>query len=135
MTIPILICIKSLAEIPFNMMTFYQQKSFALSMTGIYLEWFLAKGWTSGAIYILKIVVDPSISHLSISFFIMLTSVNSFISANIMAYIVEKNDIDPLTTPKEYGTLVTYMTTIPLVVCAPFFIYAGLVMRSIKKNK
>jgi len=76
-------------------------------MTGIYLEYFLSKGWTSGAIFVLKTVVDPSISYLSISLFILLTSINSMLSANIMAFYVEKYDIDPINSPAEYGKLVT----------------------------
>jgi hypothetical protein len=135
MTIPILCCVKSIIEIPFNMMTFYQQKSFKLSMTGIYLEYFLAKGWTSGAIFILKTVVHPSITYLSISIFILLTSLNSIVSANIMAFMMDKYDIKPRENPDKYGTLVTLQTTIPLILCVPFFFYGGLIMRNVKRKK
>lgn len=101
-------------------------------MAGIYLEWFLAKGWTSGALLILRTIVDPSIAYMGISCFIILTSINSMVTTNLLALFVEKYKISPLEAPQEYGELVTAFTIIPCVLCVPFFIYAGLIMRKMK---
>jgi hypothetical protein len=104
-------------------------------MTGIYLEFFIGKGWTSGALLILRTVVDPSIAYLGISCFIVLTSINSIVMANGLAWIVSKYNIGPLSNPTEYGNLVTAFTTIPCLICIPFFLYAGVIMRNIKREK
>jgi hypothetical protein len=104
-------------------------------MTGIYLEYFIAKGWTSGAMYILRTIVDPSIAYMGISCFIVLTSINSMFTTNLLAIIVQERNIGPLTDPAEYGNLVTCFTTIPCLLCTPFFLYAGLMMRRIKREK
>lgn len=61
MTIPMIIMCKALVDIPFLIMTYNQQDSFVFSILGVYGEYFLAKGWTSAAILVLKTVVDPSI--------------------------------------------------------------------------
>jgi hypothetical protein len=101
-------------------------------MTGIHLEYFVCRGWGSSAMYMLITIVDPTISYLGVSLFLVLTCINSLISTSVIAFFVGKFDMDPLTTPTEYGNLVTMICCIPLVLSIPFFIYAGLVMRSNK---
>lgn len=133
MTIPIILVLKALVELPFNIMTFYQQENFDLAMYGIYFEFFLAKGWTSCAILALKTVVDPSISYLGISMFIIVQCLNQMVAANIMAYIIRIFDLNPIDNQLYYGYLVTAMTTIPCLLCCPFFLCAGVLM--VKKRK
>ena len=103
-------------------------------MSGIYLEYFIAKGWTSSAILILKTVVDPSISYMGISMFILLTCINGMIAQNVLAFIMHTYDIHPQESPGDYGLLVTFFTTIPCLICVPFFLHAGCIMKKIKKQ-
>ena len=76
MLIPLIIIVKSLIEIPFMWMIFGQQSRFYLAISGVYCEYFLAKGWTSSAILIMSKVVDPEIAYLGITSFIVLTVFN-----------------------------------------------------------
>lgn len=135
MTIPYLCTIKALLNIPFNLMTFFQQKNFWLAMSGVHLEYLISRGWGSTAIFMLKEIVDPSIKSLAISMYVLLISVNSIFSASVMAFFVDLYELEPLTTPKEYGNLVTVFTVAPLILCCPFFMYAGIKVRNMKREK
>lgn len=95
-----------------------------------------AKGWTSPAVLILKTVVDPSISSLSVAMFLFQTNVVNSIAAVILGYLTNHFKIgDPLNHPKEYGDLVTYMTVVPCALSVPFFLISGFKMRSIQRKK
>lgn len=72
MTIPWVCIVKALIEVPFMYMIYGQDVNFKLSISGVYCEYFLAKGWTSAAMLILSTVVDPSISYLGITMFIII---------------------------------------------------------------
>ena len=120
-------------------MTFFQQSDFKISMIGIFLEFFLAKGWPSCAILSLKTVVDPTISYLGISMFIIVQCLNQMVASNVMAHLVNKFDVSPSSKDpdvrQQYGYIMTAMTTIPCLICVPFFFIAGLKMRQIKKGQ
>jgi sugar phosphate permease len=133
MTIPMLCLLKAFIDIPFQFMIFFQQKYFYLSIAGIYGEYFFSKGWTAPAILILKTVVDPSIASLSVSMFLLTANLNAMISARTMGYIVETYNIHPSSSPERFGYLITAMTSIPCLLCAPFFLISGLKMRAIKR--
>jgi hypothetical protein len=135
MTIPIICILKAIVEIPANLMMFYQSKSFAISMAGIYSEYFFAKGWTSSAILMLKEVVDPSISYLSISFFILTTSVTTMLSSNLFGQLTKYLQLKPIDDPDLYGNYMAIFTITPIVLCIPFFLYGGCVMRNKKRAK
>jgi hypothetical protein len=104
-------------------------------MVGIFLEYSVCRGWGSSVTYMLMTIVDPSISYLGPTLFLFLTCVNSLVSTSVIAIFVEKFDMDPLTTPGEYGNLVTMMCVIPLICCIPFFLKAGFIVRNIKRMK
>ena len=72
MTIPMLILLKALIEIPLNIASFSQNTMFYLSTGGVIGEYFFAKGWTAPAILVLKTVVDPSISGLGVAMFLLI---------------------------------------------------------------
>lgn len=50
---PLICMLKSLVEVPCMIMIFMQQKSFAVSMTGVCIEIVIAKGWSAPAIFML----------------------------------------------------------------------------------
>lgn len=132
MVIPIILTLKALSELPFNLMTFYQP-DFDIAMYGIYLEFFIAKGWPSCAILAIKTVCDPEIAYLGISMFIIIQCLNQMVAANIMAFVIKKLSLDPISTKQKYSLLITANTTIPCILCCPFFICAGVSM--IRKRK
>lgn len=53
MTIPIICIVKSIIDIPLQFMIFGQYGNFWVAISGLILEYFLAKGWTSSAMLIL----------------------------------------------------------------------------------
>ena len=94
------------------------------------LQLLFAKGWTSPAILILKTVVDPTISSLSVAMFLFQTNVVNSIAAAILGSLTSYLNVgDPLDHPKEYGLLVTSMTVIPCALSIPFFLISGYKMR------
>lgn len=135
MTIPMLCLIKAVIDIPFLLMTYFQQSSFIISELGIFLQYFFAKGWTSAAILILKTVVDPSIASLSISMFMLTASLVSTIAAISMGNLAKSNNLNPVETPTAYGELITFFTVVPTVLSIPFFYYSGLAMRDVKRKQ
>lgn len=133
MTIPMICFIKSLLDIPFCAMTYFQQDSFSLSIAGILCQLVIAKGWTAPAILILKTVVDPSISSVAISmFFLFLNLVNSISSA---AMGIITLDVDPETNPYDYGLKMSAFTIFPCILSLPFFLKAAFVMKQIATEK
>ena len=124
--------IKALIDIPFCIMTYYQQSSFTLSIAGVYLQLLLAKGWTSPAILILKTVVDPSVSSLSVAMFLLLTNIVNTIASNVMGVLTK--GIDPTYDPHQYGLLVSIGTIVPCAISIPFFLISGYKMKKIKEE-
>ena len=59
MTIPIICAVKAAVDIPFCLMTYFQQSNFMLSVSGVYLQLVFGKGWTAPTILMLKTTVDP----------------------------------------------------------------------------
>ena len=133
MTIPMICVIKALIDVPFCFMTYFQHKNFTLAIFGIYLQLIFAKGWTAPAILILKTVVDPAVSNLSVAMFLFFQTIVYSGSASAMGYISTKFEVDPLTKPDEYGWLITAMTVVPCLLSVPFFLASGYKMRNIKR--
>lgn len=135
MIIPIICVTKSLISIPIGMLMFYQQRSFLLAMVGIYLEVTIGRGWGSSATFMLRNVVDKEIQYLGVSLFLILMCLQTMVTAEVLAYFVNTFDLSPLTTPREYGNLVTSCCVFPLLLSAPFFLYSGFVLRRINRAK
>jgi hypothetical protein len=103
----------------------------------------LAKGWTSPAILMLKTVVDPTISSLSVSLFLFMTNVAySLFGATFPAvaaafHIQTKTNVnlDETITPRYFGTLMTMYTALPCALSIPFFLIAGYKMVKIKAER
>lgn len=70
-TIPVLCIVKCVINIIAVLMIYAQQSSFNVSIAGLFVEYFVCRGWTSGAILIMKTVVDPSIAPFSVSMFML----------------------------------------------------------------
>jgi hypothetical protein len=68
-------------------------------MAGIHLDNVFVRGWGSSVTYMLRNIVDPSIAYLGVSMFMLLGMVNSLFATGVMAFFVEKYDLDPITTP------------------------------------
>lgn len=96
-----------------------------LSVSGVYLQLVFGKGWTAPTILMLKTVVDPKISSLSVALFLFLTNIVNTIASSLMGNLTDTYDIQPATNPRQYGNLVTSMTVIPCLLSIPFFLYAG----------
>ena len=116
-------------------MTYYQQQNFWISIAGVYLEYFFAKGWTAPAILILKTVVDQSVQQLSVAMFLLTTNLVNTIAAYTMGYLATKYNLHPTDSPRKYGQLITILTTVPCALSAPFFLISGLKMRNLKRQK
>lgn len=67
------------------MMTFYQQGSFTIAMMGLFLDQLVGKGWGSSAMFMLRTIVDPKISYLSVNLFMILICINSMITSMSIA--------------------------------------------------
>lgn len=104
-------------------------------MVGIYLEVTIGRGWGSSATFMLRNVVDPEIAYLGVSLFLILMCLQTMVTAEVLAWFVNTYDLSPLTTPREYGNLVTSCCVFPLLLSAPFFLYSGFVMRRMKREK
>ena len=123
MTIPILILIKAIIEIPLNLASFMQTSMFYLSTGGVIGEYFFAKGWTAPAILVLKTVVDPSISNLGVAIFLLMSNLSYTVANKVMGNILHSNNIKPSSV--EYSWVMCLNCTIPCVLCLPFFWIAG----------
>lgn len=98
MTIPLICIIRSLIDVPCMYMIFGHHGAngnFWIAISGLFGEYFLAKGWTSSAMLILQTVVDPQISYLGINMFITLGNIDNVISAAIKNFVTKLFDIDP----------------------------------------
>ena len=73
----------------------------------------------------LKSIVDPKVAYLGISFFIVLSSLCSLCASQSMAFFINMNDLDSVRTPAEFGRLITYMTSIAIILSLPFFYISG----------
>ena len=49
--------------------------------------------------------------------------------------VVTNYGTNPVTTPSDYGWLMTASSCIPLALSVPFFLYSGLVMRRLNREK
>ena len=49
--------------------------------------------------------------------------------------VVTNYGTNPVTTPSDYGWLMTGSSCIPLALSVPFFLYSGLVMRRLNREK
>ena len=110
-----------------------------MAISGLILEYFLAKGWTSSAMLILQSVVVPEISYLAINMFIILGALNVAIVSSLKTLLNKFVSIpkgQELTDEQIRTTGLLYfgMTVIPLTISLPFFWCGGNEMRK-KKNK
>jgi len=135
MTIPMICTVKAALDIPFCIMTYLQHTNFWLSMTGILCQLVFAKGWTAPAILILKTVVDPSISNISVAMFLFFQNLVYTFSSATMGILSRDLDVDPVRNPTQYGKLISSMTVIPAALSIPFFLVSGYKMRQIKRAK
>lgn len=103
-------------------------------MVGLQMEKVIGRGWGASAMYMLRTIVDPSIAYLSVNLFLVITCLNSMFTTQFVAFFVDKYNITPEQTPSDYGKLITLVTTLPLIICLPFFIYSGLTVRDVCRN-
>ena len=104
-------------------------------MSGIGLQLVFAKGWTAPAILILKTVVHPSISNISVAMFMFFQNLVYSFSAAAMGGLSTYYQVDPVYHPTAYGDLISFMTVVPAALSIPFFLISGYKMRSIKRAK
>jgi formate hydrogenlyase subunit 3/multisubunit Na+/H+ antiporter MnhD subunit len=67
--------------------------------------------------------------------YICIITINSMFSASFVAFFVEKYTLDPRTTPKEYGYVMTGCCVLPMILCMPFFVYAGFIYKKMMDAK
>lgn len=75
--------------------------------------------------FMLRTIVDPKVTYLGISIFISITSLTQATASESMAIFIETFKLDPITTPEEFGKLLTYMTVSTMAISLPFFYISG----------
>lgn len=133
MTIPMLCTVKAILDIPFCYMTYGQQSNFDLSIAGVLLQLVIAKGWTAPAILILKTVVDPRVSNISIAMFLFFQNIVNTLSSKLTGQLTHR--LHPASNPHEYGKILSYSTILPCALSIPFFLISGCKMKKINEAK
>ena len=100
-------------------------------MSGVIIQVTIVKGWIASAIYILQTTSDPSVKNLSVASFMFVQNVintlSSFSVGKLSAYL----KVNPISTPHQYGDLITLLSVGPCIMSIPFFIISGLKMRKL----
>lgn len=99
------------------------------------MDQLISKGWGSGALYVLRTVVDIKIRYLSVNFFFIMILLNTVFATQTIASIANANNLSPENTPAEYGNMITGLECGALLLSSPFYLMAGLALRKIYKEK
>ena len=87
MTIPYVCAFRHLMDIPSLYMIFMQQKNFYISIAGYFMQQIIAKGWTAPALLMLKTVVDPRASSMSIGIFLFVVNIDYSVALGTMGFL------------------------------------------------
>lgn len=103
MTKVYLLIFKCFCDVPCSVMIFLQQDFFWLSMSGLFLQYLLAKGGSQVCIQMLQTVVDPSIKGVAVAMFMLITTIISSFSSMSLGMLSTNLGLSPQKYPKEYG--------------------------------
>ena len=90
----------------------------------------MAKGWTAPALLMLKTVVDPEVSNLSIGIFLFTVNVDYTVALYVMGKLSEKYDLTHH-NPVKMGDFISAVCGIPVALAIPVMICAGCKMKAV----
>ena len=118
--------LKAVCGILSCMCIFLVQKHFYVSITGLFMDYLLSKGWQPIAISILRAVVDPQFQGLAMALFIFTTQMVGMIYPVILAWCQQELGLsEPLDHPTRFGFFLTFATCVPNMLSIPCFYFSG----------
>lgn len=119
LAVPWFVAFKALADILTNTLMFYQP-NFQIALWGVFLNFFLGKGFFGPIILTMKTVVDPKAANISVSFALLAVNLNTLIVSQILSALEGKIQLD---------TLLFWVSNICQILVVPIFIIVGLKIR------
>ena len=82
----------------------------------------------------LKTVVDPRASSMSIGIFLFVVNIDYSVALGTMGYLAKSLNISPKLEPHKYGELVGYLCIGPVFLAIFVFLIAGCKAKNLKKK-
>lgn len=137
MTKAYLCMFKAFVELPCVAMIYLQQGNFGLTLTAMFIEYLLGKGWNAPCISMIQSIVDPRARSSAYAIFQIILSLISSLAPVVIGPVVEHSHLDP-DRPEDqgpYGRLLAMFTMIPASIAIPLFFIAGRIYKSFVEAK